>query len=433
MFNFPAFNSFCPILLIDKFKSTLTSQNKKILIIVSVALGLLAACYAAFSYCSSYFKAKELFNPIQDPDSIQDSDRIHNQDSDLGSLFVDQHEIDFSAEDEEEFLSQDNSQIKKATEGESLLTLDTLPLDIWQNIIFHSRQGIGSVCKSLKSVPSHPPITALLFEANLHRLSSFNQVLNAQIGGLIQNLTLIKPSQSNLQLVLKHCRNCESLDLINSNITDTGLKKLSQNLTHLTSLNLKNCQQITDQGLTHLKNLTSLQSLNLSGCKKITDQGFAHLKNLNSLQSLDLRHTKLTDQGLAHLKNLNSLQSLDLCSCDITDQGLAHLKDLTSLQSLNLSFCDITDQGLAHLKDLTSLQSLNLSFCNITNQGLAHLKNLNSLQSLDLRQTKLTDQGLAHLKDLTSLQSLNLSFCNITNQGCNQLRDFFRNRLHIIL
>lgn len=56
---------------------------------------------------------------------------------------------------------------------------------------------------------------------------------------------------------------------------------------------------------THNRNkLPNLQYLNLKfNRNNISDDGIAHLKKMSSLRYLDLRHTKVTDGGVNKLKN----------------------------------------------------------------------------------------------------------------------------------
>jgi hypothetical protein len=110
-------------------------------------------------------------------------------------------------------------------------------------------------------------------------------------------------------------------------------------------------------GLAHLRGLTGLQSLDLSECERVTDAGLAHLAGLTGLQSLDLggceQGKRVTDAGLAHLRGLTGLRSLDLRGRrqQVTDAGLAHLRGLTGLQSLQVMMSEqVTHAGLRTLK-----------------------------------------------------------------------------------
>ncbi len=61
------------------------------------------------------------------------------------------------------------------------------------------------------------------------------------------------------------------LDFRNTNISDDGLTFIAAKFQNLTTLNLLNCQKITDLGLISLQKLKKLVLLNLTGCSNITD------------------------------------------------------------------------------------------------------------------------------------------------------------------
>ena len=69
---------------------------------------------------------------------------------------------------------------------------------------------------------------------------------------------------------------------------------------------------------------------------QVTDAGLKELAGLKSLQMLDLRHTQITDAGLKELAGLKNLQVLSLSNTKVTDAGLKELAGLKSLQALKL-------------------------------------------------------------------------------------------------
>jgi Leucine-rich repeat (LRR) protein len=138
---------------------------------------------------------------------------------------------------------------------------------------------------------------------------------------------------------------------INRNLTDEDLSALVAELKQrsILELILRECYQITDAGLAHLKELKGLAELDL-GNTQITDAGLAHLKELKGLTELDLSGTRITDAGFAHLKELKGLTTLYLWGTQITDAGLANLKELKGLTWLNIAETQITDAGLEELR-----------------------------------------------------------------------------------
>ncbi len=187
--------------------------------------------------------------------------------------------------------------------------------------------------------------------------------------------------RNNNNVILNDLSQISSLRILDLSFTDLINENIQDIPSGLTSLNLSNCDQITDEGLEKLpKDLTSLD---LRHCTKITDKGLSKLPH--GLASLDLRYcNQITDEGIGKLPQ--GLASLDLRYCaQITDEGLGKLPK--GLTSLDLTECDqITDEGLSMLPK--GLTSLDLSFCaQITDKGLSMLpKGLTSLKLFGCHQ-----------------------------------------------
>lgn len=207
------------------------------------------------------------------------------------------------------------------------------------------------------------------------------------------------------------------------------------NLTGLTSLDLRGCNQITD--LSPLSNLINLSSLNLAGCDKISDiYPLAHLTNLTwlDLSAWDL-DSPLSDlsplSALTQLKSLNlrlrqnvsdltplaelaELESLDLMGCSRQISDLSPLAHLTKLKSLKLgSVWNVTD--LSPLAELSNLEFLRLGPVNRSITNTSSIANLPRLKHLDLDQWQ-TVIDISSLASLTSLTSLRLkAFRKLSN------------------
>ena len=83
----------------------------------------------------------------------------------------------------------------------------------------------------------------------------------------------------------------------------------------------------SNEKLVYVKGLAKLETLSLRDCRNITDAGLVHLKDLTSLQSLNLMKTQITDAGLVHFKGLTNLQKLHLSFTQVTDAGIAELQE----------------------------------------------------------------------------------------------------------
>ena len=130
-------------------------------------------------------------------------------------------------------------------------------------------------------------------------------------------------------------------------ITDEDLQQLAPFPVH--TLDLCNCDDVTDAGVAHLSSLP-LHKLILS--EDITNAGLTHLSSL-PLDTLNMSYCYcITDAGVAHLSSL-PLHTLDMSYCyGITDAGVAHLSSLP-LHTLDMMYCGgITDAGVEYLASL---------------------------------------------------------------------------------
>ncbi len=72
------------------------------------------------------------------------------------------------------------------------------------------------------------------------------------------------------------------LNLSGTEISDVGLRYITQFLGQLQRLEISNCWKLSDAGLAQLassdgKTAETLQELNVSGCKGVTNTGLQHL------------------------------------------------------------------------------------------------------------------------------------------------------------
>lgn len=190
-------------------------------------------------------------------------------------------------------------------------------------------------------------------------------------------------------------------------LTDQGLGCLGT-LTSLVELRLMSCPQISNHGFDCLSALTGLTTLGFTLCSATTDEGFRFLSNLRSLQTLDLSYTRITDTVL-RFSPLSSLVRLSLCGCyGIAESGTASLQKLDRIARLNLSRCGaVADPLLGFFGSLTALTSLCLSGCQIMDAGCRLLAASTSLVELDVWGCRggSTD-GLRSLRELSNLQRL---------------------------
>lgn len=210
----------------------------------------------------------------------------------------------------------------------------------------------------------------------------------------------------------------QSLDLSRTGITGQGLLAVPPSLQVLKVSGRK----ILDPDLQSLSALP-LHTLELCNCQFITDAGIALVAPCAGLTNLRLNFTATTVEGLRALVHL-PLQNLDLGSCQgITDDALEVLGSVTTLQTLVLRRCfSITDKGLRAISTLSRMNSLALPDCaRVTDQGLQSLAELTNLKVLDLSGCHLlTDLGVQALSPLVKLRTLCLfNIPDITRHAAN--------------
>ena len=122
-------------------------------------------------------------------------------------------------------------------------------------------------------------------------------------------------------------------------VDNAQLMTIANGWPQLQSLNLSNCWNITDEGITAVASgLPQLQCLDITACYKITDKGIAAVASgLSQLQSLNISNCgNITDEGIRALANgLPQLQSLDIGGCgNITDEGIRAVATGSSITML---------------------------------------------------------------------------------------------------
>ena len=86
-----------------------------------------------------------------------------------------------------------------------------------------------------------------------------------------------------------------------------------------------------------MKGLTNLKSLVVGlGDNEITDDGLIHLKGLTKLERLGIQKSAVTDRGLKHLEGLKSLKNLWISGTQVTRAGVRELR--TALPDLKFDY-----------------------------------------------------------------------------------------------
>ncbi|CAD7704060.1 unnamed protein product [Ostreobium quekettii] len=241
----------------------------------------------------------------------------------------------------------------------------------------------------------------------------------------LTDLSPVGPLSQLNHLDLSHCEQ----------LTDDGLGPIC-GLTCLQSLSVYRCRRVSNAGLNAVSGLTGLTMLDVGGCERVSHEGLSVLGPLTALAKLSIRADPMkwdSDpigvSGLQHITHLTSLKCLDLCwRYRITNSGLERLSALTNLEELHLAHCRrISDQGVLVLTaSLTNLTSIDLWGCvKITDSALEGITALRALRHIDLSQChRVTDKGVPKLRKLPKLAHLNVSRCTkITDVGLRVLDD----------
>lgn len=244
-------------------------------------------------------------------------------------------------------------------------------------------------------------------------------------------------TERSLYMLGDRCPFLEVLDLTDCSVSNSGLKSISR-CTGLTTLKLGLCENISNEGLTHIAaHCSNLQEIDLyrsvgigdtglaalaSGCPKlrmvnlsycigITDHGLKSLSQLEKLYNLEIRGCFLvTSAGLSAIASgCKRLLELDIKRCyRVDDMGIMTVVQCCiNLRQINVSYCPISDAGFLALVNLSCLQNVNL----------VHLRNvsLDALAFVLLACESLTKIKL--LKQLKSLLPSNL-IRRVEDKGC---------------
>ena len=198
------------------------------------------------------------------------------------------------------------------------------------------------------------------------------------------------------------------------------LSQLSQEIFQITTVNLRGCKRVTDDGLKVFRGCPTVQHLDLVNTPT-TGNALVHFKECKDLRVLDLVGSKADDEGLAQLVNCTKLANIWLGATKVTDKGLVHFQKLTDLVTLDVSNTAVTDKGIVGFAGMKSLRYLSVAETSFTDQGLAELKDCENLETLYLFTTRLTDKCIPTLSGFAKLKRLSVHGTKITAAGVKKL------------
>jgi len=216
-----------------------------------------------------------------------------------------------------------------------------------------------------------------------------------------------------------NCPQLQTINLSGTKITDQAIGYFTRYCPELRSLDLSNCESITDKGVVSLAQTyrQNLLTLNLQGCKNITDVSIIEItKNCSALQTLVLKECKQVTLTCVHLltRHCRNLQTIEISWENYGMRSIADFQQIwPDLTTLNLTaYTELTDDHLAYYIRYSAgitVNNLNLNGCTqVTDASIKTImENCPDLQTILIEDTKITYSGVQKLKThFPSLSSL---------------------------
>ncbi|CAI9293366.1 unnamed protein product [Lactuca saligna] len=217
-------------------------------------------------------------------------------------------------------------------------------------------------------------------------------------------------------------------------LSDKGLVSFARAARFLESLQLEECNRVTQQGiLGTLSNQNSkMKSFSVVKCMGVIDldeKAIDFFEKSQSLHSLTIKNCiGFGNKNLEMIGKLSpNLHNIDLTGLSgITDSGLFDLlkTHTAGLKKINLTDCiNLTDKVVVDLVKIHggTLELLNLGGCRkITDESMAAIgRNCGLLKDLDVSKSGITDSGVSWLcyEGNMRLRVLSLSGCMVSNKS----------------
>ena len=206
---------------------------------------------------------------------------------------------------------------------------------------------------------------------------------------------------------------------LSGDLSDDGIQDIAK-LRQLLNLTIRNCPQLTDQGLQVLGQLPFIRSLDLSDTAA-GDLTIDAVAENNWLYDLQIGSAALTNRGIMRMSEMVGLGDLAIVSdeSEITDDAFAHFWRMRNLRAFRLVAPNITGETLGPLAECPKLDRVSISGESINDSGIECLSQLRHLRHAtvggygDAQITKVTSNGLLKLAALPSSVRLTLRRHNL--------------------
>ncbi|KAL5016544.1 hypothetical protein ScPMuIL_006133 [Solemya velum] len=223
-----------------------------------------------------------------------------------------------------------------------------------------------------------------------------------------------------LDIIGKHAKDLEQLDISGVSATNKSIEKLAAHLKKLKVIKLQRCFHLSEKGYWWLlHSCDKLEHIDMQGSSTLTGQCFHMLGPGVKCLRLNNCH-KLTDVGIRKIQEkCPCVEEIQVSHCQkLTDSSLGYMQEMKNFRVLHLSgnFPEMSSTGLKTIGRLQLLTELNLSFNDLVNDEVlcCIAGGCISLQCLDIAgcHWSVTDTGVQSLANCCQLHTLNISYLN---------------------
>lgn len=196
-----------------------------------------------------------------------------------------------------------------------------------------------------------------------------------------------------------------------------------KNTKNLVSLDLRKCGRLGGDQLAALAGIAGLKELKLGGYT-IDNQSMVTVASLAALESLTIEDASIDAKGLSELVQIGPrLRSLTLARCSgLGDDELNVVEAFDGLRVFVLRDMPVTGEFLRHIGSPERLETLSLNQTFITEQAVDAIVRCKHLKRLELAHNFLSAQAIEKISTLADLEHLNLTECGLDTASLEPLK-----------